>query len=221
MTVRVVLADDQAVVRAGFRTILEAEPDLVVVGEASDGRQAVEAARALRPDLVLMDVRMPRVDGISATRELAAETDVPILIVTTFDLDEYVFAALRAGASGFLLKDVEPDDLVSAVRLVASGEGLVASRVTRRLITEFARSAPAPRPAAPPRELTTREYETLLLVARGLTNAEIAETLVVSPSTVKTHVGSLLTKLGCRDRVQAVIHAYERGLVTPGGTTGR
>ncbi|APU16808.1 MULTISPECIES: response regulator transcription factor [Actinoalloteichus] len=216
MTLRVVLADDQAVVRAGFRTILEAEPDIVVVGEASDGRQAIDAARTLRPDLVLMDVRMPRLDGIAATRELVGETGIPVLIVTTFDLDEYVFAALRAGASGFLLKDVEPDDLVAAVRVVASGEGLVASRVTRRLIAEFARSLPAPQPAPPPTELTTREYETLLLVAKGLSNAEIAEQLVVSPSTIKTHVGSLLAKLGGRDRVQAVIYAYERGIITPG-----
>ena len=220
MTVRVVVADDQAVVRAGFRTILQSEPDLVVVGEAADGAAAVRVARRVRPDVVLMDVRMPGVDGITATRQLAGPgvpDPVPVLTVTTFDLDEYVFAALRAGASGFLLKDVEPDDLVAAVRVVAGGHGLVEPRVTRRLIAEFARcspgSAPAGRPSPPVlAELTERERETLALVARGLSNAEIAAALVLSPSTVKTHVGNLLAKLGCRDRVQAVIFAYEHGL---------
>jgi DNA-binding NarL/FixJ family response regulator len=219
VTVRVVVADDQAVVRAGFRTILQAEPDLAVVGEAADGAAAVHLARRTRPDLVLMDVRMPGVDGITATRQLAGPgvTDpVPVLIVTTFDLDEYVFAALRAGASGFLLKDVEPDDLVAAVRVVAGGFGLVEPRVTRRLIAEFARCSPAaPAATRPPpvlAELTERERQTLALVAGGLSNAEIAAALVLSPSTVKTHVGNLLAKLGCRDRVQAVIFAYEHGL---------
>ena len=224
MSVRVVVADDQAVVRAGFRTILQSEPDLIVVGEAADGAAAVAVARRTRPDVVLMDVRMPGVDGITATRQLAGPgvpDPVPVLVVTTFDLDEYVFAALRAGASGFLLKDAEPDDLVAATRLVAGGDGLVEPRVTRRLIAEFARStpAPAPRPARPrlPAELTDREREILALVAGGLSNGEIAAALVLSPSTVKTHVGNLLAKLGCRDRVQAVIFAYEHGVV---GRTG-
>ena len=224
MTVRVVVADDQAVVRAGFRTILQAEPDLVVVGEAADGAEAVAVAGRTRPDLVLMDVRMPGVDGLTATRRLAGPgvaDPVAVLVVTTFDLDEYVFAALRSGASGFLLKDIEPDELVAAVRVVAGGHGLVAPRVTRRLIAEFARCpAPgtAPRPAPPALgQLTDRERETLGLIARGLSNAEIAATLVLSPSTVKTHVGNLLAKLGCRDRVQAVVYAYEHGVV---GRTG-
>ena len=220
MSISVVLADDQAVVRAGFRTILESEPDLEVLGEASDGAAAVRMARRLRPDLVLMDVRMPNTDGITATRQLAGQgvaNPVPVLVITTFDLDEYVFAALRAGASGFLLKDIEPDDLVAAVRTVAAGDGLVAPSVTKRLIAEFARGhRPAPDPAAA-RDLTERERETLLLVARGLSNAEIAAELVVSESTVKTHVGNVLTKLGCRDRVQAVVYAYEHHLVRPGG----
>jgi DNA-binding NarL/FixJ family response regulator len=219
MTIRVVLADDQAVVRAGFRTILTAEPDLEVVGEASDGAQAVRMARQLRPDIVLMDIRMPGVDGLTATEELAGEgvaDPITVLAVTTFDLDEYVFGALRAGASGFLLKDVEPDELVAAVRTVADGQGLVAPRVTRRLIAEFARSR-RPRPdGALLASLTEREYETLLLVARGLSNSEIAEQLMVGPATVKTHVGNLLAKLQCRDRVQAVVFAYENGIVEPG-----
>jgi DNA-binding NarL/FixJ family response regulator len=219
VSIRVVLADDQAVVRAGFRTILEAEADITVAGEAADGQTAVAEAGRLRPDLVLMDVRMPGTDGIEATERLAGPgvpDPVPVLVVTTFDLDEYVFAALRAGASGFLLKDVEPDELVEAVRGVAGGHGLVAPQVTRRLIAEFARSRP---PAPPPDELrglTGRERVTLQLVARGLSNAEIGRQLSVSPSTVKTHVGGLLAKLGCRDRVQAVVYAYEHGVVTPG-----
>ena len=213
--IRVLLADDQAVVRAGFRTILTAEPDLVVVAEAADGAQAVRLARQTRPDLVLMDVRMPGTDGIRATEQLAGPgvaDPVPVLVVTTFDLDEYVFGALRAGASGFLLKDVEPDELVAAVRVVAGGSGLVAPQVTRRLIAEFARQR-APR-ADDPRlaRLTARERETLVLLARGMSNSEIAAVLVVAPSTVKTHVGALLAKLGCRDRVQAVVFAYETGV---------
>ena len=220
MTVRVVVADDQAVVRAGFRTILQAEPDLVVVGDAADGAAAVAVARRTRPDLVLMDVRMPGVDGIAATRALAGPAvpdPVPVLVVTTFDLDEYVFAALRAGASGFLLKDVEPDELVAAVRVVAGGHGLVAPRVTRRLIAEFARCAPPPGAARPAPArllagLTEREREILVLVAAGRSNGEIAAALVLSRSTVKTHVGNVLAKLGCRDRVQAVIWAYEHGV---------
>jgi DNA-binding NarL/FixJ family response regulator len=219
VTIRIVLADDQAVVRAGFRTILSAEVDLSVIGEASDGAQAVRMARQLRPDLVVMDIRMPGLDGIRATEQLAGEdvTDpVTVLAVTTFDLDEYVFGALRAGASGFLLKDVEPDELVAAVRTVAEGHGLVAPQVTRRLIAEFARSRrPRPDPEMLAR-LTDRERETLVLVARGLSNSEIAAHLMVGAATVKTHVGSLLAKLGCRDRVQAVVFAYEHGIVEPG-----
>jgi DNA-binding NarL/FixJ family response regulator len=216
--IRVVVVDDQAVVRAGFRTILESEPDIEVAGEASDGIDAVSVARRARPDVVLMDVRMPRADGISATAQLAGPDvadPVPVLVVTTFDLDEYVFAALRSGASGFVLKDIEPDELVTAVRIVAAGDGLVAPGVTRRLIAEFARSEP-PRVTGPLPDLTERERETWLLVARGLSNTEVAEELVLSPSTVKTHVGNLLAKLGCRDRVQAVVLAYERGVVRPG-----
>jgi DNA-binding NarL/FixJ family response regulator len=220
VTIRIVLADDQAVVRAGFRTILESEPDLVVVGEAVDGADAVRVSRRERPDLVLMDVRMPGMDGITATAELAGPgvtEPVDVLVITTFDLDEYVFSALRAGASGFLLKDVEPDELVAAVRTVAGGLGLVAPSVTRRLIAEFARtSAPAAGATGEAlAELTERERETLVLLARGLSNAEIAETLVVSASTVKTHVGNLLAKLGCRNRVQVVVFAYEHGVVQP------
>jgi DNA-binding NarL/FixJ family response regulator len=221
VTIRVVVADDQAVVRAGFRTILESEEDIQVVGEGADGAAAIAAARRHRPDVVLMDVRMPGTDGIAATRELAGAgvaDPVPVLVITTFDLDEYVFAALRAGASGFLLKDTEPDELVAAVRVVAAGDGLVAPAVTRRLIAEFARvSAPPALPGGDPlADLTDREREILLLIAKGLSNAEIAGTLVVSASTVKTHVGNVLAKLGCRDRVQAVVLAYESGAVKPG-----
>jgi DNA-binding NarL/FixJ family response regulator len=219
VTVEIMLVDDQAVVRAGFRTILEAELDLRVVGEASDGAQAVRMARQLRPDLVVMDIRMPGLDGIQATEQLAgADVDDPItvLAVTTFDLDEYIFGALRSGASGFLLKDVEPDDLVAAVRTVAGGHGLVAPQLTRRLIAEFARLRPRQPEPALLGELTERERETLVLVARGLSNMEIAEHLMVGLSTVKTHVGGLLAKLGCRDRVQAVVFAYENGIVEPG-----
>ena len=216
--IRVVLVDDQALVRTGLRMVLEAEPDIEVVGEAADGLRAVEAAR-LRPDLVLMDIRMPNLDGIEATRRLAGPgvaDPVRVLILTTYDLDEYVFAALRAGAWGFLLNHTSPEGLVEAVRTVASGDGLIAPEVTRRLIAEFARAPAAP---APPPELdrpTDREREVLELVARGRSNAEIARDLVVGPATVKTHVGRVLTKLGLRDRVEAVIWAYEAGLVQPG-----
>ncbi|WNV87710.1 response regulator transcription factor [Umezawaea sp. Da 62-37] len=216
--IRVVVVDDQAVVRAGFRTILESEPDIQVVGEAADGADAVSVARRCRPDVVLMDVRMPRVDGITATARLAGPAVVDpltVLVVTTFDLDQYVFAALRSGASGFMLKDVEPEELVTAVRVVAAGEGLVAPGAMRRLIVEFARVG-WPRATGPLPDLTARERETWLLVTRGLSNVEIAAELMVSPSTVKTHVGNLLAKLGCRDRVQAVVLAYERGVVRPG-----
>jgi DNA-binding NarL/FixJ family response regulator len=219
MTVQVMLVDDQPVVRAGLRTVIEAEPDLSVVGEASDGEQAVRMARQLHPDLVLMDIRMPGLDGIRATEQLAGpgvEDPVAVLVVTTFDLDEYVFGALRSGASGFLLKDVEPDELVAAVRTVAGGHGLVAPQVTRRLIAEFARlRPPQPAPALLDR-LTDRERETLVLVARGLSNMEIAQHMMVGQATVKTYVGALLSKLACRDRVQAVVFAYENGIVEPG-----
>ncbi|MCW6003531.1 response regulator transcription factor [Micromonospora sp. CPCC 205371] len=219
MGLRLLLADDQAVVRAGFRTILGAEAGLSGVGGAGGGTQGVGVAPPPRPDLVLMDIRMPGLDGIRATEKLAGEQvvdPVTVLAVTTFDLDEYVFGALRAGASGFLLKDVEPDELVAAVRTVAGGQGLVSPRVTRRLIAEFARSC---RPQPPDRllaTLTERERETLDLVARGLSNMEIAERMMLGAATVKTHVSSLLAKLGCRDRVQLVVFAYEHGIIEPG-----
>jgi DNA-binding NarL/FixJ family response regulator len=216
VTIRVVVVDDQAVVRAGFRTILESESDVEVVGEAGDGADAVSMARR-HPDVV----RMPRVDGITATARLAGPGVVdPLAVpaVATFDLDEYVFAALRSGASGFVLKDLEPDELVAAVRVrVTAGDSLVAPGGTRRLIAEFARASP-PRATGPLPDLTERERETWLLVARKLSNAEIAAGLVVSLSTVKTHVGNLLAELGCRDRVQAVVLAYERGIVRPGSS---
>ena len=221
MTVRVVLVDDQFVVRAGFRAILESEDDIEVVGEAGDGRSGVHTARRERPDVVLMDVRMPDVDGLEATRQLAgpdAGDPINVLVVTTFDLDEYVFAALRAGASGFLLKDLEPDDLIEAVRVVARGDGLVSPAVTRRLIAEFARGS-APPVEDPPGldKLTEREREILELLAHGLSNAEIAERLYVGAATVKTHVANILMKLHLRDRVQAVVFAYEHGIVRPAG----
>jgi DNA-binding NarL/FixJ family response regulator len=220
VSLRVLLADDQALMRTGFRMILEAEDDLEVVGEAADGVEAVEQARALRPDVVLMDIRMPRMDGVEATDRLAGPDvadPVTVLVLTTFDLDEYVYAALRAGASGFLLKDAPPEELVRAIRVVSAGDALLAPSVTRRLLEEFA-SRPDPQ-GAPPAEvdaLTPRELEVLRLIARGLTNAEIADDLVVSETTVKTHVGHVLMKLGLRDRVQAVVLAYEAGIVQPG-----
>ena len=248
MTLRVVVADDQALVRVGFCGIIAATPGYAVVGEAGNGAEAVEAARTARPDVILMDVRMPVMDGIEATRRITASTDVRTLILTTFDLDEYVFAALRAGASGFLLKDTLPADLLTAIRVVAGGDALLAPSVTRRLIGEFTRTAP---PAAPPvaaaqaapatqaalaataaqaaqaaladgngvqtrdrlqRVLTERELEVLTMVARGLSNAEIADELTISPATAKTHVAHLLTKLDARDRIQLVIIAYQSGL---------
>jgi DNA-binding NarL/FixJ family response regulator len=221
VSVRLLIADDQALVRAGFRMILDAENDLEVVGEASDGLDAVEQARRLKPDVVLMDIRMPELDGIEATRRVLAEAGdhpVRVLMLTTFDLNEYVYEALRAGASGFLLKDVPPEQLAAGIRVVAAGEALLAPSITRRLIQEFAAAVPAAPAPAPPGldELTAREREVFGLVARGLSNAEIAAELVVSETTVKTHVARLLMKLGLRDRVQAVVLAYESGIAVPG-----
>ena len=215
--IRVLVVDDQALVRAGFRMILEAEPDVEVVGEAADGIEAVAAVERRRPDVVLMDVRMPNLDGIAAARRiLAGDTATKVLMLTTFDMDEYVYEALRAGASGFLLKDVPPERLVAGIRAVASGEALFAPSVTRRLIEAFVRRQPArPLPRAV-EELTAREREVLELMARGLSNAEIAETLVVSETTVKTNVARVLDKLELRDRVKAVVFAYECGLDQPG-----
>jgi DNA-binding NarL/FixJ family response regulator len=218
--VRVLIADDQALVRAGFRMILDAEDDIDVVGEASDGLEAVSAAARLKPDVVLMDIRMPELDGIEATRRvLAADGDPPtrVLMLTTFDLNEYVYDALRAGASGFLLKDVPPEQLADGIRVVAGGDALLAPSITRRLIQEFAQAGP---PSGPPPkgldELTARELEVFKLVARGLSNAEVAAELIVSETTVKTHVARMLMKLGLRDRVQAVVLAYESGIAVPG-----
>jgi DNA-binding NarL/FixJ family response regulator/class 3 adenylate cyclase len=219
--VRIVIVDDQALVRAGFRMILEAEEDIEVVGEAADGREAVAEVNRLRPDVVLMDVRMPEVDGIEATRRLLGGDGVTakVVMLTTFDMDEYVYEALRAGASGFLLKDVPPEQLVEGIRAVASGDALLAPSVTRRVIEEFVRRPPESVRMPPPElaELTGREAEILRLLARGLSNAEIAKELVVSETTVKTHVAHVLMKLGLRDRVQAVVFAYEAGVVRPGG----
>jgi DNA-binding NarL/FixJ family response regulator len=222
--VRVLIADDQALVRAGFRMILDAEDDIDVVGEASDGLEAVSAAARLKPDVVLMDIRMPELDGIEATRRvLAADGDPPtrVLMLTTFDLNEYVYDALRAGASGFLLKDVPPEQLADGIRVVAGGDALLAPSITRRLIQEFAQAGP---PSGPPPkgldELTARELEVFKLVARGLSNAEVAAELIVSETTVKTHVARMLMKLGLRDRVQAVVLAYESGIAVPGQTSG-
>ncbi|HJY02953.1 MAG TPA: response regulator transcription factor [Streptosporangiaceae bacterium] len=218
MTIRVLVVDDEALLRTAFSSLIDAEDDLEVVGEAADGRQAVQIAARLRPDVVVMDVRMPVMDGIEATRQITAGqgAGVPrVLILTTFDLDEYVFEALRAGASGFALKSRPLEELLSAIRTVAAGEALLAPSVTRRLIAHFAHRAPAPPRAAPGlAELTEREREVLALVARGLTNAELAGTLRVSLPTAKTHVSRILTKLGARDRTQLVILAYESGIVT-------
>jgi DNA-binding NarL/FixJ family response regulator len=214
MTIRVLLADDQTLVRGGFRMILRAEPDIDVVGEATDGAEAVALARELHPDVVLMDVRMPNLDGIEATRQIIDGSEHPprMLVLTTFDLDEYVYEALRAGASGFLLKDAPEEQLVSGIRIVAGGASLFAPAVTRRLIARFADSAPQQPPPALA-DLTPRELEVLRLVARGLSNAEIAAELIVSEHTAKTHVAHILDKLDLRDRVQAVILAYESGVV--------
>ena len=221
MSVRILIADDQALVRAGFKMILDAEDDLEVVGEATDGLQAVEKCRRLKPDVVLMDIRMPELDGIEATRRVVGAGDdgehqVRVLMLTTFDLNEYVYEALRAGASGFLLKDVPPEQLAAGIRVVADGEALLAPSITKRLIQEFAEVAPAmPEPPTGMDELTARELEVFKLVARGLSNAEIAAELIVSETTVKTHVARVLMKLGLRDRVQAVVLAYESGLAMP------
>jgi DNA-binding NarL/FixJ family response regulator len=219
--IRVLIADDQALVRAGFRMILDAEEDIDVVGEASDGNEAVAQAKRLAPDVVLMDIRMPELDGIEATKRVVADGgDAParVLMLTTFDLNEYVYEALRAGASGFLLKDVPPEELAAGIRVVARGDALLAPSITKRLIHEFSRAAPASAPPPGFDELTAREVEVFQLVARGLSNAEIAAELVVSETTVKTHVARLLMKLGVRDRVQAVVLAYESGIAVPGST---
>jgi DNA-binding NarL/FixJ family response regulator len=215
--VTVLIADDQALVRAGFKSILETEPGIKVVGEAGDGRDAIDLVRKRRPSVALMDIKMPDVDGLEATRRIVAEEPgTAVLMLTTFDLNEYVYDALRAGASGFLLKDVLPEDLIAAVRVVARGDGLIAPTVTKRLIEQFVRTAPPSTPPDELDELTPREVEVLTLIARGLSNGEIASDLVLSEATVKTHVKHVLAKLRARDRVQAVVFAYEAGLVSPG-----
>ena len=216
--IRVLIADDQALLRGGFRMILESQKDIEVVGEAADGQEALERARSLEPDVVLMDIRMPELDGLEATRRLVGTDGAPrVLILTTFDLDEYVYEAMKAGASGFLLKEVRPEQLADAVRVVAAGETLVAPAITRRLVEEFVRRRP-PGSGTPEEvsELTGRELEVLKLIARGLSNGEIASELFLSEATIKTHITHVLAKLGLRDRVQAVVLAYESGLVLPG-----
>jgi DNA-binding NarL/FixJ family response regulator len=217
--ITVLLADDQALVRAGFRALLEAQPDMEVVGEAADGEEAVALARAHAPDVVLMDIRMPGLDGLAATRRIAADGSlggVRVVILTTFELDEYVYEALRAGASGFLVKDTEPAELLRGVRVVASGDALLSPSVTRRLIEEFAARAKPPPPSAALEALTNREREVMALAAEGLSNDQIARRLVMSTATAKTHVSRAMVKLGARDRAQLVVHAYEAGLVRPG-----
>ncbi|MEU6883477.1 response regulator transcription factor [Streptomyces sp. NPDC046712] len=218
--IRVLIVDDQMMVREGFSVLLGAMPDIEVVGEAVNGREAIAQVAALRPDVVLMDIRMPELNGIEATREIvAADADAKVLVLTTFDLDEYVYQALRAGASGFLLKDASARQLAEGVRVVAAGEALLAPTVTKRLITEFAKAAESPRPPALAQvgDLTERETEVLVLIAQGLSNAEIADHLVVAESTIKTHVSRILVKLGLRDRTQAAVFAYEARLVQVGG----
>jgi DNA-binding NarL/FixJ family response regulator len=218
--VKVLIVDDQSLVRAGFRMILDAETDVDVIGEAADGREAVEAVTRVSPDVILMDIRMPNLDGLEATRRIIDSTpDGPrVLMLTTFDLDEYVYEALRAGASGFLLKDTPPEQLVDAIHVVARGEALLSPAITRRVIEEFVRRPPASLRTSPPElaDLTARELEVLSYIARGSSNAEIAKELFVSETTVKTHVARILMKLNLRDRVQAVVFAYETGLVQPG-----
>ncbi|MEU1299743.1 response regulator transcription factor [Streptomyces shenzhenensis] len=217
--IRVLLADDQSLVRAGFRALLDAQPDIEVAGEAADGAEALAAVRELRPDVVLMDIRMPRLDGLAATRRITGEPelrDVKVVMLTTFELDEYVFEAIRSGASGFLVKDTEPDELVRAVRAVVEGDALLSPGVTRRLIAEFAARSKQPAAAAELARLTEREREVMALVGIGLSNEEIARRLVVSPLTAKTHVSRTMVKLGARDRAQLVVLAYESGLVRPG-----
>lgn len=218
-SIRVAIVDDQALMRSGLRLIMETEDGVTVVGEAADGRAGVELVERSTPDVVLMDIQMPVLDGLAATREILARPDAPaVIVLTTFDRDEYVFEALRAGASGFLLKNAPPEDLVDAIRIVAGGEGLLAPQVTRRVIEEFAKARP--RSAADPAlaQLTEREHEVLLHLAAGRSNAEIARALILGEATVKTYVSSILVKLGLRDRVQAVVYAYEHGLVQPGTT---
>ncbi|MCB5178754.1 response regulator [Streptomyces antimicrobicus] len=218
MTIRVLIVDDQMMVREGFSVLLNAQADIEVVGEAVDGREAIAQVAALRPDVVLMDIRMPVLNGLEATREIvAADADAKVLVLTTFDLDEYVYQALRAGASGFLLKDASARQLAEGVRVVAAGEALLAPSVTKRLIVEFSKLSEPPRVGAPAAagELTERETEVLVLIAQGLSNAEIADRLVVAESTVKTHVSRVLVKLGLRDRTQAAVYAYETRLVVP------
>lgn len=220
--IRVAIVDDQTLVRTGFRMILATEPDIEVVGEHGDGAEALEHVPRERADVVLMDIRMPVMDGLEATRRLAAASPhTRVVILTTYDLDEYIFDAFRAGASGFLLKDAPPEQLVAAIRVAARGDALLSPSVTRRLVEEFARIPNAPKPVAAFAELTARELDVLKLIARGHSNSEIADALVVSEATVKTHVARILDKLDCRDRVQAVVLAYESGLVQPGGHPSR
>ncbi|MEU6403404.1 response regulator transcription factor [Streptomyces sp. NPDC046985] len=217
--IRVLLADDQSLVRAGFRALLDAQPDITVAGEAADGEEALRQVRALRPDVVLMDIRMPELDGLAATRRITGDpglADVKVVMLTTFELDEYVFEAIRSGASGFLVKDTEPDELLRAVRAVVGGDALLSPSVTRRLIAEFAARSKEPAGAGALARLTEREREVMALVGIGLSNEEIARRLVVSPLTAKTHVSRTMVKLGARDRAQLVVLAYESGLVRPG-----
>lgn len=217
--IRLLVVDDQALIRTGFRMILDAEDDFEVVGEASDGEEAIGEAERLKPDVILMDVRMPNMDGVEATRRLTETLDSKVLILTTFDLDEYVFSAVRAGASGFMLKDAPADDLVEAIRIVARGDGLIEPRMTKRLMDEFAKRPALGGDAPPPerlKDLTPREVDVLKQIGQGKSNAEIAEEFVISETTVKTHVTHILAKLGLRDRAQAVVFAYECGLLVPG-----